>query len=114
MLNFINKLNNHRSRAVLTDLTTFGFEVFAKSRPNLMPNPEIDSINTLFFLVSNEKAKYSSTCEKYQSNIIANFSFEIIMYKVSGLIIVDDLEFENLKTMKHKIKVFYSKIFILH
>ena len=41
------------------DVSMLGFEVFARSRPDLNPNPDFDSINALIFNLSNEKVKYS-------------------------------------------------------
>jgi len=43
----------------VVDLAVLGFEVFARSRQNLLPNPEIDSINALLFHLTNERVKLS-------------------------------------------------------
>lgn len=49
----------------------FGFEVFARSRPNLLPNPDIDPISALAFLVTNEKGKFEEDYLKRRGNVFA-------------------------------------------
>ena len=60
------ELSNYtRNKNVIADLVSLGFEVFAKSRPNLLSDPEFDAIVAIFFVVSNEKSKYDqSQCYK--------------------------------------------------
>jgi len=56
------------------DISLLGFEVFARSRPNLLPNPDLDPINALIFNLSNEKVKYSDVYENKKSRNYFPFS----------------------------------------
>jgi hypothetical protein len=45
------------------DMALLGFEVFARSRPGLLPNPDNDPLDAIVFNLSNEKVKYSEVYE---------------------------------------------------
>jgi len=46
----------------------FGFEVFARNREELKPNPDFDPISALVFSLSNEKVKFSDMYKVKKSN----------------------------------------------
>ena len=46
------------------------FDIFALSKLNLLPNPEKDEINAIFFRVTNEKAKAAKSQTKYKNSKI--------------------------------------------
>jgi hypothetical protein len=48
-------------------MNLLGFEIFAKSKPGLLPNPDFDPIIALVFNLSNEKVKYSDVYENKKS-----------------------------------------------
>ncbi len=88
----------------------FGFEVFAKSRGDLKANPDIDPIQALVFTLSNEKVKYSDMYKvKRGNNRKKEFDLNGILIVVGTIFIVDEEEYKDLKLIKDKIKVFYSK-----
>lgn len=46
-----------RTSEQANDITVFSFEVFARSQPQKLANPDIDPIDFVVFSVSNEKQK---------------------------------------------------------
>lgn len=57
-----------KQKCSVIDMAVLGFEVFARSRPNLLANPEIDGINVLIFNLSNERVKFSDQYNTKKSN----------------------------------------------
>ena len=48
-----------RQKCSATDVAVLGFEIFARSRPNLQANPNSDKVDALIFNLSNERVRFS-------------------------------------------------------
>lgn len=68
-----------------------------------MANPEHDAIDSLFFTINNEKARY-----KHQKR------FNLPFKNISGMIIVDPTNYQVLQTEKINLRTFYSNSFPLY
>ena len=94
----------------MADLAVLGFEIFARSRQNLLPNPDSDSISALLFHLTNERVKFSDVYNTKKGKLVLSLNKLL----VTGVILVDEIEYQNLKDIKDKIKVFYSKSYYLN
>ena len=101
-----------RQKCSIADLAVLGFEIFARSRPNLSANPEIDGINALIFHLTNERVKFSDYY-KTKKGLLSIIFVVRLWFLVTGVILVDEIEYKNLKDIKDKVKIFYSFPFVL-